>query len=334
MSDLQSSSSSPVASPPMPGVSPGTLLRQARQAQGLHIETVAASLKVSVAKLQALENDQFDAFSDANFVRAFAGSVCRTLKIDAAPVLAALPPGALHKLSPNSEGINTRLRDERSRGLFTLLGGKWIALAVFALLLGALVLLFLPERPQAEAEPEASTEEMATPSEVPATTVPGSTPPVVAPAPAAVVAPAPAVPAATGPVVPPAASPVPMVPPASIPLSSAPPPPPVSSNSSPVAAAALLSASAASVTPPPSATAVAEVLVLSARASSWIRVRDSKGNILLKRTLGAGESVTVPHPPPLNVWVGRADMTDVYIRGERFEITGIARENVARFEVK
>ena len=334
MSDLQSSSAPPVASPPMPGVSPGTLLRQARQAQGLHIETVAASLKVSVAKLEALETDQFHTFPDANFVRAFAGSVCRTLKIDAAPVLAALPPGALPRLAQNSEGINTRLRDERSRGLFTLLGGKPIALAVFALLLGALVLFFLPERPVTEAEPEASTEEMATPTEVPATTVPGSTPPVAAPAPAAVVAPAPAVPAATGPVVPPAASPVPVVPPASTPLSSAPPQPPVSSNSSPVAAAALLSASVATPVTPPSATAAAEVLVLSARASSWIRVRDSKGNILLKRTLGAGESVTVSDPPPLNVWVGRADMTDVYIRGERFEIAGIARENVARFEVK
>lgn len=330
MSDLQSSSSSPVASTPMPGVSPGTLLRQARQAQGLHIETVAASLKVSVAKLEALENDQFDAFPDANFVRAFAGSVCRTLKIDAAPVLAALPPGALPRLAQNSEGINTRLRDERSRGLFTLLGGKPIALAVFALLLGALVLFFLPERPATEAEPETSTEEVAPPTEPPPTTAPSNAPPVVVPAPA-VVAPSPAVPATTVPVVPPVASPVPVVPPASAPQQ-----PPVSSNSGSVAAAtaaAPLSVPAAPVTSP-SAIATAEVLVLSARATSWVHVRDGKGATVLQRTLGAGERAVISQAPPLSVTVGRADMTDVTIRGVPFSTTTLSQSNVARFEVK
>lgn len=310
----------------MPGaVSPGALLRQARQAQGLHIETVAASLKVSVAKLEALETDQFQVFPDANFVRAFAGSVCRTLKIDAAPVLAALPPGALHRLSPNSEGINTRLRDERSRGLLTLLGGKPIALAVFALLVGAVLLFFMPKQSaETEPDPETPTEEAAqtTETEPPAVNTP------VAPSPADAAVPASVAPLSATP--PPAAT-VPVVPAAtSVPLS-----PSVSAPAAPVAPAAALPS-----TPPPAAAVpaassnAAEVLVLSARASSWVHVRDGKGNTVLQRTLGTGERLVVGQTPPLTVTVGRADMTDVMVRGLPFNTAALAQSNVARFEVK
>ncbi len=306
----------------MPGaVSPGALLRQARQAQGLHIETVAASLKVSVAKLEALEADQFQVFPDANFVRAFAGSVCRTLKIDAAPILAALPPGALHQLSPNSEGINTRLRDERSRGLLTLLGGKPIALAVFALLVGAVLLFLMPQPSETEPDAETPAEEapLAIETEPPAvtTTAPAPTDAAV---PAPVASPPAAVPAApaTLPVVPPATS-VPLSPPvpAPAPLSSSPLSPP-----SPAAAV------------PAASVNTAEVLVLSARASSWIHVRDGKGTTVLQRTLGAGERLVVSQAPPLSVTVGRADMTDVTVRGVPFNTTALSQSNVARFEVK
>ena len=320
MSDLQSPSSPPLTSAPMPGaVSPGALLRQARQAQGLHIETVAASLKVTVAKLEALEADQFQVFPDANFVRAFAGSVCRTLKIDAAPILAALPPGALHRLSPNSEGINTRLRDERSRGLLTLLGGKPIALAVFALLVGAVLLFFMPQPSETEPDAETPAEEasLAVDAEPPAvtTTAPAPTDAAV---PVPVAPPSIAVPAApaTLPVVPPATS-VPLSPPvpAPAPLSSPPPP-------SPAAAV------------PAASVNTAEVLVLSARASSWIHIRDGKGTTVLQRTLGTGERLVVSQAPPLSVTVGRADMTDVTVRGVPFNTAALSQSNVARFEVK
>jgi len=307
-------------------VSPGTLLRQARQAQGLHIEALAASLKVSVSKLQALEADNFEVFPDPNFVRAFAGSVCRTLKIDPTPVLAAMPAGAQPRLVSHSEGLNTRLRDERSRSLFTLLGGKWVTLAVVGLLLGALVVFFLPPKldlkPQKEAalpaqavvpkehkEQKAETVQVVQPPPRSSASLPPPVAPVVTPQTPLASAPMPSSASTSAPVV----------------LSPAP------SENKPVAVESptVAAASASGVDAPAQG-----LLVLSAKAPSWIHVRDSKGTTVLQRTLGAGESVTVSHEPPLSVRVGRADMTDVYIRGKRFELTAITRENTARFEVK
>ena len=56
---------------------PGALLREAREAQGLHIAALAAAIKVTQKKLELLEADRFDALPDATFARALAQTVCR-----------------------------------------------------------------------------------------------------------------------------------------------------------------------------------------------------------------------------------------------------------------
>ncbi|NJM43298.1 MAG: helix-turn-helix domain-containing protein [Brachymonas sp.] len=71
--------------------SAGQMLREAREAHGLHVAALAVSMKVPVKKLEALEADRLEDLPDAVFVRALASSVCRALKIDAAPILAKLP---------------------------------------------------------------------------------------------------------------------------------------------------------------------------------------------------------------------------------------------------
>ena len=76
------------------------------------------------------------------------------------------------------------------------------------------------------------------------------------------------------------------------------------------------------------------VLALSARGSSWIEVTDAKGQVLVRRNLAEGESVLPVGQLPLSVVVGRADMTDVSVRGKPLDVAGLARDNVARFEVK
>ena len=68
------------------------MLRAAREKQGLHIAALAAAIKVSPRKLDALENDRWHELPDATFTRALAQTVCRTLKVDARPVLDKLPP--------------------------------------------------------------------------------------------------------------------------------------------------------------------------------------------------------------------------------------------------
>ena len=58
------------------------------------------------------------------------------------------------------------------------------------------------------------------------------------------------------------------------------------------------------------------------------------GALALQRNLAAGESVSVSAQPPLAVVVGRADATEVTVRGKPFDLAAVSRDNVARFEVK
>ncbi len=52
------------------------MLREARRPHGLHIDMVAAALKVTPQKLAALEADDIESLPDAVFARALAASVC------------------------------------------------------------------------------------------------------------------------------------------------------------------------------------------------------------------------------------------------------------------
>ena len=73
------------------GQTAGQMLRDAREQAGYHLPALAANLKVSVQKLEALEANDWSVFPDVVFTRALASTVCRVLKMDAAPVLALLP---------------------------------------------------------------------------------------------------------------------------------------------------------------------------------------------------------------------------------------------------
>ena len=49
------------------GVTAGALLRQAREAAGLHVAALAVALKVPVRKLEALEDNRWDVLPDLVF---------------------------------------------------------------------------------------------------------------------------------------------------------------------------------------------------------------------------------------------------------------------------
>ena len=104
MSDAHTARAAAMAEAVEPSLSPsaGTLLRQAREASGLHIGALSVSLKVPVKKLEALEADQYDLLPDAVFARALAASVCRTLKVDPGPVLSRLPGQVMPRLQLES----------------------------------------------------------------------------------------------------------------------------------------------------------------------------------------------------------------------------------------
>lgn len=100
---------------PQATLTAGAMLRRARLAKGLHIAALATSIKVAPRKLELLESDRFDELPGATFTRALAQTVCRSLKIDAAPILALLPLPADHGLAQMSLGLNAPFRDRPGR---------------------------------------------------------------------------------------------------------------------------------------------------------------------------------------------------------------------------
>jgi cytoskeleton protein RodZ len=76
------------------------------------------------------------------------------------------------------------------------------------------------------------------------------------------------------------------------------------------------------------------LVVLTAKSASWVEVIDASGTVQLRKTLAAGEAVGASGGLPLVVTVGRADATDVQVRGKSFDLAPITKNNVARFEVR
>ncbi len=317
------------------GASAGAMLRQAREAAGLHIAALAVSLKVPVKKLEALESDRFDLLPDAVFVRALASSVCRSLKVDPAPILERLPQTAAPRLVHDSSGINAPFRapsDGPGPSLWDQMSRPAV-LAVLALLLGALVLIFLPDIQRAgslasspSAAPTVAVE--APPVATPPGTamVPEVSASAVAGAPGATLAAPEALPVASAP----AAATATLAPPVALSPSVALSTPTVASPTLVVTPAAPSVAQASAPAP-----AVASGLVtFKARQESWVEVTDARGTVALRKTLAPGEVVGASGAVPLSVVVGKADSTQVQVRGKPLDLAPLSRDNVARFEVK
>ncbi len=266
----------------------GAMLRNTREAQGLHIAAMAASLKVPVTKLEALEADRFELLPSAVFARALAASVCRTLKIDPTPILERLPQTSTPRLMTDESGINIAFRSSGSssriwsREQFS----KPFVWVVLALLVGALALVIFPFAQRVELSGASN----------------AAADLVIAPPPATL-------PAATE---------------VGNPIAST---PPAAASSSDVAT----SAPEATL---PSADAATGIVVFKARGASWVEVVDANGVVKLRTTLTKGAVMGASGLTPLSVVVGRADLIDVQVRGQAFDTVHIAKDNVARFEVK
>ena len=76
------------------------------------------------------------------------------------------------------------------------------------------------------------------------------------------------------------------------------------------------------------------MVLLKAKGTSWVEVTDGNGVVQVRKTLGAGDVVSASGALPLAVVVGRVDNTEVQVRGKDYDLSRIARDNVAKFEVK
>lgn len=140
----------PVSKTAASAVEAGNLLRIAREATGLHVASLAVSLKVPVKKLEALEAGRIDLLPDLTFARALAATVCRTLKIDPTQVLAHFPATGVSRLGAEAPSINTPYRPTDSASRASL-RGKMLdpsVLAVAALLVAAIAVALWPKSPE------------------------------------------------------------------------------------------------------------------------------------------------------------------------------------------
>lgn len=306
MTDVASSPGSATAARHTDAAQAGALLRAARQQQGLHIAALAAAIKVTPNKLEALENGRTQELPDATFARALALTVCRVLKTDPAPVLALLPGAPVGGLERVDSGLNTPFRERSSRDE----PGGWLpwrhpVFWLVVLLLAAAAAFVL---------------------------VPGQTPLLTG---------LPTLDSAATPVMPPsgAGGPVPAGEGAAAPAAA----PPADTASAALAGTAALpsdmAASAAAVVPPAATAAVPGVsaagpagadatLVLRALQATWVQAVDAGGQTLMARLVPAGETVELTPALPVRLRIGNVKGTELLFRGQPVNL-GTSRDNIA-----
>jgi cytoskeleton protein RodZ len=278
----------------------GAMLKTAREKRGLHIAALAASIKVPQRKLEALESDRYEELLDLTFTRALAQTICRTLKIDAQPVLDRLPqvPGASPKLQHVSNGLNAPFRERPGRDEpadWSWLG-KPVVWGTLLVLIAAVVLAFAPSRfldRLKGALPSASGASSPAPGAV--LPPPGGASSVVEVVP-------------TSPVVGGAAAATSLGVPAAV--------------ETPAAAAATATVPAG-----------AGLLGVKATGETWIEVQDARGQTLLSRKVAAGESLGLNGDVPLRVTIGNATHTQLTFRGQLVDLKANTEGNVARLQL-
>jgi cytoskeleton protein RodZ len=326
-SALAVSSDETLVTPLLP--TPGwELLRAAREDSGMPLEGLAAVLKVPVRKLEALEAGELNQGADLTFSRALAASVCRHLRIDPIPILAAWPKlhvgnqKSLPSINDGAPGAATALPPAKREG-----GGVLWAIVVLAI--AGIGLWLAIEQTQTSASKRAASQgsnnvlaqpvirslgdgvAAADPPEVVNTDVQAQS--VAAP-------------------VPDAASDSDSAPAGNAVEAAA------DSQVFEAAAAALKATQARVVqqsTNPLIRSEIAKhLLVIQASSESWVEVTNTQGAPVFTNTLAAGDYVVLDQPSEMSVVIGNAAGVVVHSRGTLVDVVGNARGNVARFDIR
>lgn len=285
------------------------MLRAARQQQGLHIAALAASIKVTPAKLEALEAGRYHELPDTTFARALAKTVCRVLKIDPEPVLAQMPGTPDSGLARVDGGLNTPFRERPGRVDPTV----WVpwrhpVLWAVALLLVAAAAFVL----------------------VPTVSVIGGASPFSDTAPAPVMPPsgAAALPLATDATT---AAPLEATEAASAAAGSKGLAAVVPSTATATSTGIAAGSAAATQTAPAGVAPAAggDALTLRAMQATWVQLSDGSGQTLMARLVPAGETVSLTAMPPLRLRIGNASGAELRFRGQLVDLKPVARDNIA-----
>ena len=297
-------------------ISAGQMLKQARLDAGLHIAALAVSLRVPVKRIEALENGQMDLLPDMVFVRALTSSICQTLKIDAAPILNKLPKASLPRLNGDDVAINTPIGvsgDSKGTLVTGIVTSPWL-MGVLLLCISAAGIYFWPKTSSFPvSESVASAKSLPEPGISQAKELQVSTENAVISSPNENV---------TNTSV--------ALPNAIVPSSDS----LVSATSVAAAVSPVIEARNSIVPAKQTLPPADSIVVFKASGETWVEVKNAAGSTVFKKLVKAGETTGASGALPLTVIVGRADVTQVEVRGKSIDLTLIAKSNVARFEVK
>ncbi|WP_084615811.1 RodZ domain-containing protein [Solimonas flava] len=291
------------------GQSPGTMIREARQAVRLSVDDLAAHTKLARATVEALERDDFGALLEPVYVRGYYRKCAKVLNLNEQKLIDAYaarvtqkapqPPTKLRLASGTELGSSSRLP---------------VAMGTLAVIVAIVVCAFLwwvrgatTPVPTVFHMPSSSDSAPAgAPVPVPAESV---TAPVVS-GPAGE-----GVPASAGDTVAPSA-------PAAEPVAPAP-----EATAPGAGAGAAPAAPAPAAANPAAAPAAAAPLLLSFSGQSWIRVNDADGRSLLNGLVAAGERRQLSGKPPYELFIGAAPVVSVEYLGKPVDLKPYTRDN-------
>ena len=291
---------------PQAEITAGELLKAMRERAGVQLETIAATLKVSTQKLKALEANDFSSMPAVYFTRALAASVCRQLGQDPAPVLEKIPddkPSAKASGSSNNADQPAPPTVRRIESVMTSTGmrsntsakARWLLAAIALMLAAAAALFFIPSR---SARLNAAVRGQEPQANSITSDAPVSEQPEGADA--------------------------------------------SGSSAAPIAPATLASEVAASsqaAVPSSAASATTEAplnntLQITATGQTWVKVSSSSGKTLYRRNLVAGQTHSIKiNNYPVSVEVGQTENTQITDRGTPFDLSALASQGQARFEL-
>lgn len=280
---------------------PGMQLAMRRHEFNWTVEQVASQLNLAPRQILAMENDDYGALPGMAVARGFIRSYAKLLKLDSAPMLAqiARPPGSAEQAIPLRRAIpTTTFMPHRAATRARNSGPSRLLLGAGVVLIAALAAAAFTQRDRFAELLPASVSGLF--NHTPATT------PAAGEQKAGRVVDTDVAPPLTQ------SQPGTVAPAGMTPELSA-----------PVTAAA-----------PTVAPASANSLVLSLRQDSWVEVKRADNTIVAARVMRAGSTETFELAGPLSLTVGNARGVDATVRGEKFDIAGTTRNNVARVSVK
>jgi len=293
----------------------GQVLRDAREAQGMSLEDVAARLRLMQRQIMAMEADEFESLGQPVFARGFVRNYSRLLGLESDALLARME-GA-----PAEPSVVSYVEPPQPR---SLLSSPWLIL----LLLGLLVVVAVPvalywwlnegeDEMVSRVPSSVQVDPVPLPFSVPAEPV-NAAAPVAKPEPVPVAAPA--TPAAPAPVVPkpatPAAPAAPATPVTPAPAPAAPPP-------------GEAGAPAAPLKP-----AVRGALHFEFGGDAWVEIRDASGRMLHRQLNPAGSSINISGQPPFDLVIGNAAQAQMTYNGRPIDLKPFIGLTVARFTLE